>query len=279
MSEGASIRRTLDRLAGTLDKLQRAPSVGNLGSHRFPTGPGLCASGASHVQIKLEIERKGHKLISQSVAFRGSLPSTVESGSFPFRYQTAGAECRGGRTQEASDVSAEIARPFAELRWTAPCRERPGRKRRWRNQRISLTSGRESPGGEALTAVYLSHRVSAGPMTARTRSPTGVLGEGFDFLRWHPPSSSAPSAWALALLCPSGLGWRAPYLPRRLRRPCGTASPVRERRQLEDQHRQRFLRWPAVRCRHLEGVRRENVRQPGHTWQPRPSRSRSLVGC
>ena len=40
-------------------------------------------------------------------------------------------------------MSAEIARPFAELRWTALCRERPGRKRRWRNQRISLTSGQE----------------------------------------------------------------------------------------------------------------------------------------
>jgi hypothetical protein len=36
------------------------------------------------------------------------------------------------------------------------------------------------PGGEALTAVCLSHRVSAGPVAARARYPTGVLGEGFD---------------------------------------------------------------------------------------------------
>jgi hypothetical protein len=42
---------------------------------------------------------------------------TVESGSFPFRYQVGGSGMPGGRTQEALDVSAEIARPFAELRW------------------------------------------------------------------------------------------------------------------------------------------------------------------
>ena len=46
------------------------------------------------------------------------------------------------------------------------------------------------------------------------RSPTGVLGEGFTS-RWHPPSSGAPSARALGLLCPLGLGCPAPYLPRR----------------------------------------------------------------
>jgi hypothetical protein len=53
-----------------------------------------------------------------------------------------------GKDSQASDVPAEIARPSAELCWTAPCRERPGRKRRWRNQRISLTRQgmRESPG-------------------------------------------------------------------------------------------------------------------------------------
>ena len=91
-------------------------------------------------------------------------------------------------------MSAEIARPFAELRWTGALPGTSRAKRRWRNQRISLTSGRERlPGGEALTAVCLSHRVSAGPITARTRCPTGVLGEGFDSCG-HPPSSSAPSA-------------------------------------------------------------------------------------
>jgi hypothetical protein len=62
-------------------------------------------------------------------------------------------------------------------------RERLGRKRRWRNQRISLTSGTRGSRGEALTAVHLVHRVSAGPMAVRTRCHTGVLGEGTRFLR------------------------------------------------------------------------------------------------
>jgi hypothetical protein len=62
-------------------------------------------------------------------------------------------------------VPAEIVRPFAELRWAGALPGTSRAKWRWRNQRISLTSGqeRESPGGEALTAVCLSHRVSAGP--------------------------------------------------------------------------------------------------------------------
>jgi hypothetical protein len=79
----------------------------------------------------------------------------VESGSFPFRYQKRAGRYARGKDSQASDVPAEIARPSAELCWTAPCRERPGRKRRWRNQRISLTPGDERESrGEALTAVY-----------------------------------------------------------------------------------------------------------------------------
>jgi hypothetical protein len=67
----------------------------------------------------------------------------VESGSFPFRYQMRGSGTPGGRTQEASDVPAEIARPFAELRWTGALPGTSRAKRRWRNQRISLASGQE----------------------------------------------------------------------------------------------------------------------------------------
>ena len=40
-------------------------------------------------------------------------------------------------------MPAEIARPFAELRWTGALPGTSRAKRRWRNQRISLTSGRE----------------------------------------------------------------------------------------------------------------------------------------
>jgi hypothetical protein len=68
---------------------------------------------------------------------------TVESGSFPFRYQTGGNGMPGGRAQETLGVSAEIARPFAELRWTGALPGTSRAKRRWRNQRISLTSGEE----------------------------------------------------------------------------------------------------------------------------------------
>ena len=108
----------------------------------------------------------------------------MESGSFPFRYQTRGSGTPGGRTQGTSDVSAEIARPFAELRWTGAL---PGTSRAKAEVEepadFSRVRTRESPGGEALTAVYLSHRVSAGPITARARCLTGVLGEGIRFLR------------------------------------------------------------------------------------------------
>jgi hypothetical protein len=40
-------------------------------------------------------------------------------------------------------VPAEIARPFAELRWTGASPGTSRAKWRWRNQRISLTSGQE----------------------------------------------------------------------------------------------------------------------------------------
>ncbi len=43
---------------------------------------------------------------------------------------------------------------------------------------LSQVRRRESPGGEALTAVYLSHRVSAGPIRARIRFRAGTLGGG-----------------------------------------------------------------------------------------------------
>ena len=47
---------------------------------------------------------------------------------------------------------------------------------------LSHVRRRESSRGEALTAVYHSHRVSAGPLTARTRFHAGVLGEEFRLL-------------------------------------------------------------------------------------------------
>ena len=69
----------------------------------------------------------------------------------------------GGRTQETLDVSAEIARPFAELRWMDALPGTSRAKRRWRNQRISLTSGVERLPGEALTVVFLAPRERRAP--------------------------------------------------------------------------------------------------------------------
>ena len=128
---------------------------------------------------------KGHKLISQTVALSRGLPLRWKAARFRFVIKRTGAERQGEglRGHPMCLLRSRVRSPSSAGR--ALCRERPGRKRRWRNQRISLASGqeRESPGGEALTTVYLLHRVSAGPMTARTRCLTGVLGEGIRFLR------------------------------------------------------------------------------------------------
>jgi hypothetical protein len=59
---------------------------------------------------------QGNNLISQSVALCGRFPLRWKAARFRFVIKRPGAERQGGRTQEASDVSAEIARPFAELR-------------------------------------------------------------------------------------------------------------------------------------------------------------------
>ena len=50
-------------------------------------------------------------------------------------------------------MSAEIARPFAELRWTALCRERPGRSGGGGTSGSLSRQDERGPGGEALTAV------------------------------------------------------------------------------------------------------------------------------
>jgi hypothetical protein len=111
-------------------------------------------------------------------------------------------------------VSAEIARPFAELRWTGVFAGNvPGDAEVEEPADLSHTSGEERESrGEALTAVYLSHRVSAGPITARTRFRARELGEGFDsYVDIHHHQASRQCGRVLS--------------PRQRRRPCGTASP------------------------------------------------------
>jgi hypothetical protein len=145
---------------------------------------------------------------------------------------------------------------------------------------------RENPGGEALTAVHLLHRVSAGPMAARTRCPTGVLGEGFDsYVDIHHHQARRRRGRCPGSVLRDWVGGRRTCRRGNDER-VGPRRQVREWRQMEDQHRQRFLRWPAVRRRYLEGTRRENVRQPGQpgnqgrTDRDRPSSAgRPRCGC
>jgi hypothetical protein len=73
--------------------------------------------------------------------------STVDFGSFPFRYLTRTGASRQGEELSGIRCVAEIACPFAELRWTAPSPGTSRVKAEVGNHRISLTSGlRESRG-------------------------------------------------------------------------------------------------------------------------------------
>jgi hypothetical protein len=145
----------------------------------------------------------------------------------------------------------------------ALCRERPGRSGGGGTSGSLSRQERESPGGEALTAVCLSRRVSAGPMTARLRRFHGVLGEGFDsYVDIHHHQARRRRERSACSVLRDWAGGRSTSRGRNDDR-VGPRRQVRERRQLEDQHRQRLLRWPAVRCGDLERVRRENVCQPG----------------
>jgi hypothetical protein len=94
----------------------------------------------------------------------------------------------------------------------ALCRERPGRSGGGGTSgSLSRQEKRESR-GEALTAVYLSHRVSAGPVTARTRFRARELGEGFDsYVDIHHHQASRRCG---RVLSPAGSGWLAPHPPR-----------------------------------------------------------------
>jgi hypothetical protein len=134
--------------------VNRPCSVGRVGFLGFRPGGGLTVPhrGAGLRDVDDAVQELCARRSQIGIArccVLGMIAPTVESGSFPFRYQTSGSGMPGGRTQEALDVSAEIARPFAELRWMGALPGTSRAKRRWRNQRISLTSGEESPGGSA----------------------------------------------------------------------------------------------------------------------------------
>ena len=164
-------------------------------------------------------------------------PPTVEFGSFPFRYITRGNGMPGGNNSGASDVplGSRVRLPNSAGRHLAG--NVPGEAGRG-NQRISRAE-RESPGAEALTAVWISHRVSAGGLTAR--SPIKVTPQvysGKDLLLGgihHRQARLWRGRWTRFVLW----DWAC------RRRTCrgsnhdrvGPRRPVRKRWQLEDQHR------------------------------------------
>ena len=204
---------------------------------------------------------KYHKLISQTVARGRTFALRWISASFPFRYKRAGAE-RRGKNSEASDVSlgSRVRSPSSAGRHPAgivPGEAEVG------NHRISRTSEREDPGGEALIAVWFHtprerrddrlHRKRSPHRRTRGRIQTYVIHHGQARRRCGCCACSVLWDWAC---------WR--HTSRGGRAVCmGSRSAVRERRQLEDQHRQWFLRRRAVRRGHLARVRRKELRQPG----------------
>jgi hypothetical protein len=112
----------LTHLACALHRLQRVQSAWSLRVRKFPTAaPSVLAPAGRALQ--------GHKLVSQSVALCGRLRLRWRAARFRFVIKRPERNARG-KDSEASNMPAEIARPFAELRWTAPSRERLGRKRR-----------------------------------------------------------------------------------------------------------------------------------------------------
>lgn len=119
----------------------------------------------------------------------------------------------------------------------ALCRERPGRSGGGGTSgSLSRQAKRESPGGEALTAVCLSHRVSAGP-DGPNQVPTGVLGEGSDSYVdiHHHQARRRRERSACSVLRDWACGRRTGRGRNDDR--VGPRRQVRERRQLEDQHR------------------------------------------
>jgi hypothetical protein len=106
--------------------------------------------------------------------------STVDLGSFPFRYKRAGAD-RRGKTSGASDVPlrSRVRSPSSAGRH--PCRDRPGRSGGGGTIGPLSRQERESPGVEALIAVWFATPHGRGtlrPAPQRRPTLTGVLGEG-----------------------------------------------------------------------------------------------------
>jgi hypothetical protein len=76
---------------------------------------------------------------------------------------------------------------------------------------LSHARGKREDPGKALTAVYLSHRVSAGPKTARTRSPQAYSGkDSIPTLTTTIIKRAVGASAALALSCGIGLAGAAP---------------------------------------------------------------------
>jgi hypothetical protein len=165
----------LTHLPCDLPRLQRVQSARSLRVRRFPTA-GECLGAYESSAPRSQIG------IAKCCALR-KVALTVESGSFPFRYQTAGSGMPGGRTQRHPICLLKSRVRLPNFAGRGLAGNVSGESGGGGTSGSLARQERESPGGEALTAVYLSHRVSAGPMTARTRYLTGALGGRTRFLR------------------------------------------------------------------------------------------------
>jgi len=129
------------RRGRTPERPLRQPSRVWLIARPFRLWPGLRGPLASSLEGVTNFRRSqiGH---AKCCAPR-TLPLRWSAARFRFVINGRGGT-PGGRTQKASDVPAEIARPFAELRSTAPCRECPGRSGGGEAVDLSRVGRRES---------------------------------------------------------------------------------------------------------------------------------------
>jgi len=103
---------------------------------RFPT---LAADSSCRTDPRSQID------IAKCCA-AGKFRSTVVFGSFPFRYLTRGGGTPRGKNSVASDVSLGSRVRLPNSAGRAPCRECPGRKRRWEPSDFSHVRTERFPG-------------------------------------------------------------------------------------------------------------------------------------
>ena len=162
----------------------------------------------------------------------------------------------------------------------SPCPHRPRRRRRWRGSSVPALSAESPTVARALPGRTLDGcRSQAGALRCQIDGPPAIVADACPRRRTGspapagasaPPTTAAPAAATTAPPAPA-----PPLLPPPRRRPSarpersrhlGPARPVRGRRQLGHQHRQRLLRRPPVLGLHVALRRRH---RPPPRAQPR----------